>query len=133
MVKEENIDNGLKSVQFERSPNMSTYLLAMVVGEYDFVETKDSDGVVVRVYTPLGKKEQGTFALSVSATFAGFFGVFNYSLIVLWGKLKDQMIRMPVFRNDYVEANVGKTNLFGHFGVIIVVRFLKNVMVRHEL
>lgn len=49
---------------------MSTYLLAFVVGEYDFVEDKDSDGVLIRVYTPVGKTEQGTFALEVrSLTF----------------------------------------------------------------
>lgn len=44
---------------------MSTYLLAFVVGEYDYVEDTDSDGVKVRVYTPVGKKDQGTFALEV--------------------------------------------------------------------
>ena len=32
---------------------MSTYLLAFVVGEFDFVEATDSDGVLIRVYTPL--------------------------------------------------------------------------------
>lgn len=55
----------LKSVVFNRTPIMSTYLLAFVVGEYDFVEEKDSNGVLVRVYTPVGKKEQGRFALQV--------------------------------------------------------------------
>lgn len=45
---------------------MSTYLLAFIVGEYDYIEEKDSNGVLVRVYTPLGKKEQGRFALNVS-------------------------------------------------------------------
>lgn len=61
-------DPELKVLSFDRSPIMSTYLVAFVIGEYDFVEAKDSDGVLVRVYTPLGKKEQGLFALSV-----GFF------------------------------------------------------------
>jgi puromycin-sensitive aminopeptidase len=44
---------------------MSTYLVAYVVGEYDYVETKDSNGVSMRVYTPIGKKEHGQFALDV--------------------------------------------------------------------
>jgi puromycin-sensitive aminopeptidase len=44
---------------------MSTYLVAYVVGEYDYVETKDSNGVDMRVYTPIGKKEHGQFALDV--------------------------------------------------------------------
>ena len=51
---------------FNRTPIMSTYLLAFIVGEYDYIEDKDSNGVLVRVYTPLGKKEQGRFALNVS-------------------------------------------------------------------
>lgn len=45
---------------------MSTYLLAFVVGEYDYIEDKDRNGILIRVYTPLGKKEQGQFALDVS-------------------------------------------------------------------
>lgn len=45
---------------------MSTYLLAFVVGEFDFVEGKDCDGVHIRVFTPKGKAVQGQFALEVS-------------------------------------------------------------------
>lgn len=52
--------------EFERTPIMSTYLVAIVIGEYDFVEDKTPDGIIIRVYTPLGKKEQGTFALETA-------------------------------------------------------------------
>ena len=55
----------LKRFKFDRTPIMSTYLLAFVIGEYDYIEDKDSNGVLIRVYTPLGKKEQGQFALEV--------------------------------------------------------------------
>ena len=58
-------DASLKVLTFEQTPIMSTYLLAFVVGEFDYVEGKDTDGVLVRVYTPTGKKEQGQFALEV--------------------------------------------------------------------
>ena len=44
---------------------MSTYLVAYVIGEYDYVETTDSYGVSMKVYTPVGKKEHGQFALDV--------------------------------------------------------------------
>jgi len=60
-------DEKHRVVKFDRTPIMSTYLLAMIVGEYDYVEARDSDGVLVRVYTPVGKKEQGRFALNVSS------------------------------------------------------------------
>jgi puromycin-sensitive aminopeptidase len=48
---------------------MSTYLVAYVIGHYDYVETRDSNDVLIRVYTPVGKKEQGLFALKVSFCF----------------------------------------------------------------
>ncbi len=64
--EEEYADNKeLKVTKFDRTPIMSTYLVAYVVGEYDYVETKDSNGVSMRVYTPVGKKEHGKFALDV--------------------------------------------------------------------
>jgi len=45
---------------------MSTYLVGMVVGEYDFIEGQTADGIKCRVYTPLGCREQGKFALEVA-------------------------------------------------------------------
>ena len=58
-------DTNWKVVKYDKTPIMSTYLIAFVVGEYDYVEGKDADGVLIRVYTPVGKKEQGQFALDV--------------------------------------------------------------------
>ncbi|KAK7501330.1 hypothetical protein BaRGS_00007455 [Batillaria attramentaria] len=66
-------DANLKVVSFERTPIMSTYLLAFVVGEFDYVEGRDSDGVLMRVYTPSGKKEQGQFALEVAVKTLPFY------------------------------------------------------------
>ena len=54
---------------FARTPIMSTYLLAFVVGEFDYVEQRDANGVLVRVYTPVGKANQGQFALDVRSLF----------------------------------------------------------------
>ena len=45
-------------ISFDTTPIMSTYLVAIVVGEYDYVEGESEEGIKVRVYTPLGKKEQ---------------------------------------------------------------------------
>ncbi|KAM7358359.1 puromycin-sensitive aminopeptidase [Cochliomyia hominivorax] len=63
---EKSLEGGLRRITFDRTPIMSTYLVAVVVGEYDYVEGKSEDGVLVRVYTPVGKKEQGLFALEVA-------------------------------------------------------------------
>lgn len=65
-VKHSKETSGLIRYDFETTPIMSTYLVACVVGEYDYVEDKSADGVQVRVYTPRGKKEQGLFALEVA-------------------------------------------------------------------
>ena len=64
----------MKRVTFNRTPIMSTYLLAFVVGDFDYVEARDSNGILVRVYTPVGKKENGRFALEVN-WFASFLQV----------------------------------------------------------
>ncbi|CAN0404549.1 unnamed protein product [Ascophyllum nodosum] len=40
------------------TPVMSTYLLALVVGEFDFVSAYNVSGVLTTVYTPVGKAEQ---------------------------------------------------------------------------
>ena len=54
----------------------------MIVGEYDYVEARDSDGVLVRVYTPVGKKEQGEFALNVSVYFVTDDVSYTVTLVV---------------------------------------------------
>lgn len=52
---------------------MSTYLVAFVIGDFDYIEGKSSDGIKLRVFTPLGKTEQGRFALEV-----GYFRDTNF-------------------------------------------------------
>jgi len=52
---------------------MSTYLLAYTIGEFDFIEQKSKNGVQVRVYTPVGKTEQGEFALDVAVRCLDFY------------------------------------------------------------
>ncbi|XP_003578027.2 aminopeptidase M1-C isoform X1 [Brachypodium distachyon] len=56
----------IKTVSFRESPLMSTYLLAVVVGLFDYVEGMTSKGTRVRVYTQIGKSNQGKFALDVA-------------------------------------------------------------------
>lgn len=52
---------------------MSTYLVAYVIGEYDYLEAHDSNGVSIKVYTPVGKKEHGQFALDTAAKVLPFY------------------------------------------------------------
>lgn len=59
--------------RFEKTPVMSTYLLAFIIGPMEAVETTSRDGVLVRVYTPPGKKEQGLFALDAANRILPFY------------------------------------------------------------
>mmetsp|Transcript_10839 Transcript_10839/g.14084 ORF Transcript_10839/g.14084 Transcript_10839/m.14084 type:complete len:887 (+) Transcript_10839:126-2786(+) len=60
------LKDGRKEIIYLDSPKMSTYLLAMCIGEFDFVQDYTEHGVLVRVYTPPGKSETGQFALKVA-------------------------------------------------------------------
>ncbi|KAI1347736.1 peptidase family M1-domain-containing protein [Xylaria sp. FL0043] len=60
--------DGFQTVSFERTPLMSTYLLAWAVGDFEYVEAfterrYNGKQLPVRVYTTRGLKEQGRWAL----------------------------------------------------------------------
>ncbi|KAL7428645.1 hypothetical protein ACHAXM_001361 [Skeletonema potamos] len=68
-----------KELTFLDTPIMSTYLLAFVVGEFDYVQAQTAHGVLVRVYTPPGKSDAGVFALHCATksldAYDDFFGI----------------------------------------------------------
>jgi puromycin-sensitive aminopeptidase len=66
LVSEGSSSEKKKIVKFSPSPIMSTYLLAFIVGEFDYVEGKTPEGLPVRCFVPLGKKEQGLFGLDIA-------------------------------------------------------------------
>ncbi|RAH63865.1 M1 family metallopeptidase [Aspergillus aculeatinus CBS 121060] len=69
---------GLKLVSFERTPVMSTYLLAWAVGDFEYVEAMterkyQGKSIPVRVYTTRGLKEQARFALECAHRTVDYF------------------------------------------------------------
>jgi aminopeptidase N len=69
---------GLKTVHFERTPVMSTYLLAWAFGDFEYVEDftrrkYEGRSLPVRVYTTRGLKEQGRFALENAHQIVDYF------------------------------------------------------------
>ncbi|MBP9719004.1 MAG: M1 family metallopeptidase [Candidatus Levybacteria bacterium] len=66
-------EGGYKVVNFAPTPKMSTYLLAFVVGQFEYIEKKTKKGVIVRVFTTPGKKKQGEFALDVAVRCLEFY------------------------------------------------------------
>ena len=66
IASEEPASDGKRRVRFETSPKMSTYLLALLVGDLACVEQSDATGVLHRVWATKGKEHQGRFALEHS-------------------------------------------------------------------
>ena len=66
-------DAGYKIVSFASTPIMSTYLLAFIVGDFEWVEAKTKNNVLVRVLTIPGKSHQAKFALEVTVRCLEFY------------------------------------------------------------
>lgn len=64
---------GYKIVSFAPTPKMSTYLLAFIVGDFEWIQKKTKSGVLVRIMTVPGKKHQGKFALDVTVRCLEFY------------------------------------------------------------
>ena len=64
---------GFKIVSFAETPKMSTYLLAFIVGDFEWIEKKTKSGVLVRIMTVPGKKHQAKFSLDVTVQCLEFY------------------------------------------------------------
>eukprot|EP00400_MALV-I_sp_L67-5_P000414 gene414-1080_t len=68
-----------REIVFMDSPLMSTYLLAFIVGEFDFVSAVTENGVIIRCYTPPGRAQDGKFALECAVKcldlYDDYFGI----------------------------------------------------------
>lgn len=93
-------DGGLVAVRFAPSPIMSTYLVAWVIGELDFVEATNRDGVQVRVYAAKGHAEQGRFGLDVGCRTLAFF---NDYFGIAYPLPKMDMVAIPDFSAGAME------------------------------
>jgi aminopeptidase N len=88
VLKMDSSDKGLKENhvlhQFYKSPIMSTYLVAFVIGKFDFISAMTKKGVEVRIFAMPGKINQAEFALNVAVKamdfFVDFFGI-DYPLV----------------------------------------------------
>lgn len=91
---------GYNIVSFEETPIMSTYLLAFLVGDFEYLEKTTKNGVHVRIITTPGKKDQGHFALDVAIRcldfYEKYFGI-KYPLNTL------DMIAVPDFESGAME------------------------------
>ncbi|MGA8489597.1 MAG: M1 family metallopeptidase [Terriglobales bacterium] len=77
--------NGKHTVRFATTPKMSSYLVAMVVGNFEYVEGS-ADGIPIRVYASPGKKELGRFALDAAENIMRYYNRY-FAIKYPYGKL----------------------------------------------
>ena len=64
--KEQKNKDGTKTIWFEKTPIMSTYVLALVVGQINCIEKTSENGTLVRIWSTEGLEDKGEYALNVS-------------------------------------------------------------------
>jgi aminopeptidase N len=101
---EKKLGNGVKEVQFKRTPPMASYLVVLVSGELEELKG-DAEGVPIRIITTQGKREQAKYALEVTkqvlAYYNDYFG-----------------IRFPMPKLDQIAIPGGFTGAMENWGAI---------------
>jgi aminopeptidase N/puromycin-sensitive aminopeptidase len=87
------------TVRFATTPKMSSYLAALVVGNFEYIEG-EADGIPIRVYSTPGKKEMGKFALETAEHVLGYYDKY-FSIKYPYGKL--DLIGLPDFSAGAME------------------------------
>ncbi len=87
------------TVRFATTAKMSSYLAALVVGNFEYVEG-EADGIPIRVYATPGKKEMGTFSLEVAQNVLKYFDHY-FGIRYPYGKL--DLIGLPDFSAGAME------------------------------
>ena len=91
--------DGKHTVRFATTPRMSSYLAALVVGHFEYIEG-EADGIPIRVYSTPGKKEMGKFALEAAEHVLGYYDKY-FNIKYPYGKL--DLIGLPDFSAGAME------------------------------
>jgi aminopeptidase N len=73
VAKQVDLHDGMHVTSFEKTPHMSTYLLAFVYGELSYKEAETKDGVTIRTYATAENVEHTKFALDVAVKCLEFY------------------------------------------------------------
>ncbi len=93
-------ETGFEIVKFSPTPKMSTYLLAFIIGDFEYISKKTKTGRLVRVFTTPNKKHQAKFALDCAVKTLEFYEKYfdiPFPLPVL------DMIAIPDFASGAME------------------------------
>jgi aminopeptidase N len=87
------------TVKFAPTAKMSSYLAALVVGNFEYVEG-EADGIPIRVYATTGKKEMGKFALESAQHILSYYDKY-FAMKYPYGKL--DLVGLPDFSAGAME------------------------------
>jgi puromycin-sensitive aminopeptidase len=94
---------GKKVVTFADTPAMSTYLVALIIGNFESTPAKTVDGVQIRVWSVPGKQKMGTYALDVAGRLMTYY---NKYFGIPYPTKKLDLIAIPDFEAGAME-NLG--------------------------
>ena len=87
------------TVKFATTAKMSSYLAALVVGNFEYLEG-EADGIPIRVYATTGKKEMGRFALESAEHILSYYDKY-FGIKYPYGKL--DLVGIPDFSAGAME------------------------------
>ena len=87
------------TVRFATTAKMSSYLAALVVGNFEYIEGS-ADGIPIRVWSTPGKKEMGRFALDSAEHILSYYDKY-FAIKYPYGKL--DLIGLPDFSAGAME------------------------------
>ena len=93
------------TIRFATTPKMSSYLVALAVGEFEYIEGS-SDGIPIRIWTTPGKKELGRFALQAAEKFMDYY---NHYFEIKYPFEKLDILAFPDFAAGAMENTAAIT------------------------
>ena len=87
------------TVKFATTAKMSSYLAALVIGNFEYLEG-EADGIPIRVYATTGKKEMGKFALESAEHILSYYDKY-FGIKYPYGKL--DLVGIPDFSAGAME------------------------------
>jgi aminopeptidase N len=90
---------GKHTVRFATTAKMSSYLAALVVGNFEYIEG-EADGIPIRVYATTGKKDMGKFSLEAAEHILTYYDKY-FGIKYPYGKL--DLIGLPDFSAGAME------------------------------
>jgi len=87
------------TVRFATTVKLSSYLAALVVGNFEYIEG-EADGIPIRVYSTPGKKEMGKFALESAEHVLSYYDKY-FNIKYPYGKL--DLVGLPDFSAGAME------------------------------